>query len=240
MNPDILQRILYSQLRSGSDVNITVTGVSMEPTLYEGDIVTLKRAEAYEVGDILVFRYKHNELLIHRLLRIDNGRYYCKGDNSFRLEDVEYEQIAGKVVLKNGEPLLPFSQTAITLSYLVNRAFRKNKYSIEETKKSGIFKFYKKYIQKVEDLTMIYKKNEAMDYIAADDTSLVIFDPESGNTHFFEETGTDILNCLTEPCALDDLLDRLCKIYEVSPADIRADVEEFLADCIAKKIVIVQ
>ena len=240
MTSELLQRILYSQLRSGSDADITVTGVSMEPTLCEGDIVTLKRAEAYEVGDILVFRYKYNELLIHRLLRIDNGRYYCKGDNSFRLEDVEYEQIAGKVVLKNSEPLLPFTQTAIILSYLVNRAFRKNKYSIEETKKSGIFRFYKQYIEKVEDLTMIYKKNEAMDYIAADDTSLVIFDPESGNTHFFEETGTDILNCLTEPCGLGDLIDRLCEIYEVSPSDIRTDVEEFLADCIAKKIVIVQ
>ena len=240
MKPDILQRILYSQLHNGRDVNITVTGVSMEPTLYEGDVVTLKRADFYEVGDVLVFLYKHNELLIHRLLRIENGRYYCKGDNSFRLEDVEYEQIAGKVVLKNGDPLSFFSQNAITLSYLVNRVFRKNGYSIDETKKSGIFRFYKQYINKVEDLTMVYKKNEAMDYIAADDTSLVIFDPESGDTHFFDETGTDILNCLSEPCTLDDLLDSLCEIYEASPLDIRADVKDFLADCIAKKVVIVQ
>lgn len=240
MKPDFLQRILYCQLRSGRDVNITVTGVSMEPTLYEGDVVTLKHADFYEVGDILVYIYKHNELLIHRLLRIDNGRYYCKGDNSFRLEDLGYEQIAGKVVLKNGEPLSPFSQTSITLSYLVNRVFRKNRYSIDETKKSGICRFYEQYIKKVEDLTMVYKKNEAMDYIAVDDTSLVIFDPESGDTHFFDETGTDILNCLSEPCALDDLLDSLCKIYEASPSDIRADVEDFLADCIAKNVVIVQ
>ena len=240
MKTDILQRILYSQLHNGRDVNITVTGVSMEPTLYEGDVVTLKRAEYYEVGDVLVFLYKHNELLIHRLLRIDNGRYYCKGDNSFRMEDVNHEQIAGKVVLKNGEPILPFSQTSITLSSLVNRVFRKNAYSIDETKKSGIYRFYKQYIKKVEDLTMVYKKNEAMDYIAADDTSLVIFDPESGDTHFFDETGTDILNCLNEPRTLDDLLDRLCEIYEASPLDIRSDVEDFLADCIAKKVVIVQ
>ena len=240
MNPELFRRILYSRLINGHEVDITVTGISMEPTLYEGDVVTLRRAETYKAGDVLVFTYKHNELLIHRLLRAENGRYYCKGDNSFRLEDVEYEQIAGKVVLKNHEALLPFSQTAITLSYLVNRAFRKNGYSTVETKKSGIYRFYEHYLKKAEDLTMIYQKNEAMDYIAADDTSLVVFDPESGDTHLFDETGTDILNFLNEPCSLDDLLDNLCKIYEASPLDIRSDVEEFLADCIAKKVVMVK
>ncbi len=240
MNPDVLQRLLYARLRNGQEVDITVTGVSMEPALYEGDAVTLRRAERYEAGDILVFTYKHNELLIHRLLRVENGRYYCKGDNSFRLEDVAYEQIAGKVILRNREALLPFSPTAIALSYLVNRAFRKNGYSTDKTKQSGIYRFYEHYLKKAEDLTMIYQKNEAMDYIAADDASLVVFDPESGDTHFFDETGSDILNCLSEPRTLDDLLDDLCKIYEAAPSDIRSDVEEFLADCIAKKVVTVK
>lgn len=240
MQSNLLHNIMFAQLRSGRDLNITVTGVSMEPFLYAGDVVTLRRADSYEVGDILVFLYKHNELLIHRLLQVKNGRYYCKGDNALRLEDVTQEQIAGKVVLKNGEEIAPLSHTALTLSYLVNRTFRKSGYRADETRKSGIYRFYQQYIKKVEDLTMTYQKNETMDYIPADETSLAVFDPESGDTHFFDETGIDILNCLSTPCTMDELLDKLCEIYDASPADIRADVQEFLAECVAKKVVIVQ
>ena len=240
MQMDVWHNILYAQLRSGRDVNITVTGVSMEPSLYAGDVVTLRRADSYEIGDVLVFLYKNNELLIHRLLRVKNGRYYCKGDNALRLEDMPYEKIAGKVVLKNGLPLTPPTQTALTLSYLVNRAFRKNGYNADETQKTGIYRFYQQYMKKAEDLTMTYKKNEAMDYISADETTLAVFDPESGDTHFFDETGVDILNCLEVPCTMETLLDKLCEIYDASALDIQADVEEFLAECIAKKVVVVQ
>ena len=77
MNADILQNIMYLRLKSGADVDITVTGVSMEPSLREGDVVTVRRADSYDVGDILVFRYKSGELLIHRLLLINDGRYFC-------------------------------------------------------------------------------------------------------------------------------------------------------------------
>jgi len=36
---------------------------------------------------------------------------------------------------------------------------------------------------------------------------------------------------------LDMLLQKLCAIYEVSPDEIREDVEEFLQDTVAKRIV---
>lgn len=239
MQQMILYNILRSQLNNNRDVNITVTGVSMEPSLYASDSVTVHRAEAYEVGDILVFLYKNNELLIHRLLRIKDQRYFCKGDNAFRLEDVAYEQIFGKVVKVNGEDLPPVATQHIELSYMVNRAFRQNGYQADETKKSGIYRFYRKYISKEEDLTMTYQKNKEMDYISADETSLAVFDAESGDTHFFDETGVDILNCLDEPTTMEELIERLCVIYDVVPSDIRADVEDFIAECIVKKVVIV-
>ena len=121
---------------------------------------------------------------------------------------------------------------------MVNRAFRKNGYQVDETKKSGIYRFYRKYINKEEDVTMIYQKNKDMDYISADETSLAGFDEESGDTHFFDETGVDILNCLDSPSTLEQLLEKLCDIYDVSPSDIRSDVEEFIAECIVKKVVI--
>ena len=233
-----LYNILRSQLNSNRDTDITVTGVSMEPALREGDVVTIRRAESYEMGDILVFCYKNNELLIHRLLRIKDQRYFCKGDNAFRLEDILYQQIFGKVVKINGEDLPSVTTQQIELSYMVNRAFRKNGYQVDETKKSGIYRFYQKYINKEENLTVTYQKNKDMDYISADETSLAVFDAESGDTHFFDETGVDILNCLEMPITMEDLLVKLCEIYDASPEDIRADVEEFIAECIVKKVVI--
>ena len=90
---------------------------------------------------------------------------------------------------------------------------------------------------KDEEKTMLYQKNNQMDYIQSDETSLAVFDPETGNTHFFDETGIDILNCLEEPCDLDTLLERLCNIYNASPEEIKADVEEFLAMTVSKGVV---
>ena len=236
MDKNLLTKLLFANLRVGRDMTIKVIGVSMEPTFFEGDSVTVQRSESYNIGDILVFTYK-GELLIHRLLKIENGRYFCKGDNAFRLEDMTIEEIAGKVILHNGQPLSPCPTHLIALSYLVNRAFRKCGYDLQKTKQSGIYRFYHQTIQKVEDNTMKYQKNPNMDYIPTDETSLAVFDPESGDTHFFDETAIDILNCLDEPCDLPTLLNRLCEIYDATPDDIREDVQAFLVECVSKKVV---
>ena len=92
-------------------------------------------------------------------------------------------------------------------------------------------------IWKTEDKTLKYRKNESMEYILSDETSLAVFDPKTGDTHFFDETGIDIFNALDEPCCIDTLLERLCLIYDAAPDDIRGDVLEFLADCIAKQVI---
>ena len=239
MDKSILNKILFATLRSGRDATVNVSGVSMNPTMREGDTVSVRRFEDYTIGDVLVFLYK-GELLIHRLLKIEDGRYFCKGDNALRLEDMPREDIAGKVILLNGELLAPSPSYLTSLSYLVNRAFRKCGYDAVKVKETPIYKFYQKIIMKAEENEMIYKKNEQMDYIPADETSLAVFDPETGDTHFFNETGVDILNCLNMPCDLDTLLERLCLIYDATPDDIRSDVEEFLADTVAKRVVIVE
>ena len=84
---------------------------------------------------------------------------------------------------------------------------------------------------------MIYKKNDAMDYIQTDETSLAVFDPETRDTHFFNETGIDILNILSEPCDLEKILQKLCEIYDVTADEIKSDVEDFLAETTHKKVV---
>ena len=85
---------------------------------------------------------------------------------------------------------------------------------------------------------MKYVKNTKMDSIQTDDTSLAVYDPESGDTHFFDETGTDILSFLSEPCGLEELLEKLCGVYEEVPGDIRGDVEEFLREVMEKGVVV--
>lgn len=236
MEHNLLVKILFAGLRAGKEMQITVSGVSMNPTLFEGDRVTVQRSESYALGDVLVFLYK-GELLIHRLLKTEGDRFFCKGDHAFRIEDFTQEAIAGKVVQVGNAPLPPFPPPLISLSYQIGRNFRKNGFRADKTKESGIYRFYHQILWKDETQTMEYKKNPKMDYIPADDTSLAVFDPESGDTHFFDETGIDILNCLDEPCDLERLLARLCEIYNATPDDIRADVLEFLADCIAKKVI---
>ena len=86
---------------------------------------------------------------------------------------------------------------------------------------------------------MIYKRNDALDFIRADDTALAVFDPDTGDTHFFDETGIDILDILSTPHTLKELVDRLCEIYSTEPAAIITDVEEFLTEATSKRVICV-
>lgn len=237
MDSALLNRLLFAQTASGKEVDISVVGVSMNPTFYENDTITVKKFDDYEIGDVLVFTYKSGELLVHRLLDKKEGLYFCKGDNSFRLEDISKNQIAGRVIRLNHRPLAPCSKQLITLSYQVNRAFVNCRYDIEKTKQTDVYQLYETTFLRKKDTIMTYKKNEAMDYIQTDETSLAVFDPETGDTHFFDETGIDILNILNEPCDLEQLLSKLSELYDVAPEVMKADVEEFLADTTEKKVV---
>lgn len=236
MNNEIFAKILPAIIKSKGQAEITVTGVSMNPTFYDGEEVTVQKCNEYKIGDILVFDYKNEGILIHRLLK-KNGRYFCKGDNAFRLEDIEYEQIIGKAVAVNQKSIPVWQDWKINLSYLVNREFVKLNYKREETIKTNIYKLYQDLILRKEENIMNYKKTEKMDFIFSDETSLAVFDPQTSDTYFFDETGIDILNCLSEPCDIETVLQKLCEIYSATPEDIRDDVEEFLSDTVAKGIV---
>ena len=228
--------LLAAIIKSKGQAEISVIGESMNPTLLEGDLVTITRCETYEPGDILVYPYKNEGLLIHRLLK-KTDRYYCKGDNSFRLEDITYHQIIGKASLANGQPIPQWPQWKIQLSYAVNRAFFKCRYDVPATRQTNIYKLYSTIILRKEDKQMKYVKTQKMDFILSDETSMAVFDPAAENTLFFDEVGIDILNQLEEPCDLETLLAKLCTIYDATPDMIRGDVEEFLADIIQKGVV---
>lgn len=60
---------------------IVVSGISMEPTLYTGDLAVLHRQQAYRPGDVIGFRVKGGQV-IHRIVggSAEEG-YLTQGDN---------------------------------------------------------------------------------------------------------------------------------------------------------------
>ena len=146
MNNKIFSTVLKRKLSEDNELTINVSGISMMPTILSGDKLIIQSFHNYHIGDVLVFFYGKNKLLVHRLLKINNAIYYCKGDNSFRIEQISSDQIIGKVVyiVRNNEMLgLPETdEDLINMSYLVNEEFTRCGYDITRTKQSKIYREY--------------------------------------------------------------------------------------------------
>ena len=146
MNNLYLKKLLILKSKLHQPFEIIVEGTSMHPILYHGQKITICGRDEYSVGDILVFFYKNDSLLVHRLLKIHNERYFCKGDNSFRIEDIKREDIVGAAILE-----FDANNTSefISDSYLINRIFRNNVYNIVKTKRTLEYMAYEmKYLKK--------------------------------------------------------------------------------------------
>lgn len=141
----MINHLVLQLLLSVSDNNkplvITVSGTSMYPSIHNGDKVQISRSDSYDTGDIVVFMYKKHELLVHRVVKIKNHTFYCKGDNTFRLEDITKDQILGKVISVNGVAPLLWTQELIDLSYQVNREFIKTRNIIDVQKTKTFYQY---------------------------------------------------------------------------------------------------
>jgi hypothetical protein len=105
---DRVDLLLKARANSGRPFEATVRCESMNPVLFDGDIITIQKQNDYRVGDVLVYPYYGEGLLIHRLLRKSGNMMHCKGDNSFRIEEVDISQVVGKAVSVNdGNPVKP-------------------------------------------------------------------------------------------------------------------------------------
>lgn len=92
----------------GSTSYVTVSGESMEPTMFEGDFVITRQQNDYKVGDVLVYRIEQGEvgaggLVIHRITggSMEEG-FVTQGDNRDK-PDLWYptgDEIVGEVWLK--------------------------------------------------------------------------------------------------------------------------------------------
>ena len=130
---ELSELIIRNILRTQGMTTLTMTGNSMEPILRAGDQVRVIEG-AYSLGDILLYPYKENKILAHRWVGQREQRLLCKGDNAFRVEDIELADVLGKVeaVYINGMWIhVPsVSDDMITYSLELGHLFRKNRFNI--------------------------------------------------------------------------------------------------------------
>lgn len=85
---------------------------------------------------------------------------------------------------------------------------------------------------------MLFKKNPNMEYIETDESGLVIFNPESGDTCIVDEIGVSLFKAMGEGASLDTIVDTLLLEYAAPREEILHDVEEFLNQLSEQEIVI--
>ena len=79
---------------------LEISSNSMNPTLYKGDKIIIKKQEEYEEGDIITYISKENNCITHRIVKKYENVFIKKGDNN-NIEDneqIKKEQILGKVI----------------------------------------------------------------------------------------------------------------------------------------------
>lgn len=224
--------LLMLRAKIPNPFELTVTGISMMPVLHNGDTISVCRKEHYAPGDILVFVYKQDEVIVHRLLKIEKDRYYCKGDNSFRLEDISAEQIAGAVLLPDDPHR---GARFLEASYQINRIFRRCGYSKDLTIQT---KEYRLYRQTYLEAAMHYEKNPDMDFIEIDEDNLAVHDTVSGNVFYFSGTSKFILDSIENLIEKDALITQLCDTFEATADEIIDDTLGFLSEMIDLKVVL--
>jgi signal peptidase I len=70
------------QLGGRSDYVVT-SGISMQPRFHTGDLAIVREQPSYHVGEIVAYHSKVlDTTVLHRIVKIQNGRYFFKGDNN--------------------------------------------------------------------------------------------------------------------------------------------------------------
>ena len=85
----------------GESFELHVKGYSMLPMLGFGDdVIVVRRVDAEEdiVGRIAMFRGTHNQIIVHRVLSVNDGVVVLRGDgNIIQTEECQRSEIIGVV-----------------------------------------------------------------------------------------------------------------------------------------------
>ena len=75
-----------------------VTTGSMSGTIETNDLIIVKITKDVKKNDIITFKDKNNTVVTHRVVKIETGKYYCKGDRNNSLDEpINKSDIIGKV-----------------------------------------------------------------------------------------------------------------------------------------------
>ncbi|MBM3181823.1 MAG: signal peptidase I [Chloroflexi bacterium] len=78
---------------------VMVNGISMEPNYHTGDLVIVRKAQTYQVGDVVTYRdAEMGGYVIHRIIGIEQGQVILKGDNNSWIDANQptHDEIVGK------------------------------------------------------------------------------------------------------------------------------------------------
>jgi signal peptidase I len=76
--------LVFAPTALGGSATYSITdGISMNPLLYKGDFAVIRSESNYNVGDVVLYQSQvlHKPVL-HRIILIQNGNYFFKGDNN--------------------------------------------------------------------------------------------------------------------------------------------------------------
>jgi signal peptidase I len=82
----------------GQSYYVIVNGNSMEPLFHKGDLVVLRTANEYAVGDIVDYKYPGIGNVFHRIVGINGGFYQMKGDHNSWVDG--YTPVKREIVAK--------------------------------------------------------------------------------------------------------------------------------------------
>lgn len=159
-------KVLKLLLNIRKQVQIKAKGVSMYPEIVNNADIVIEKSSPNSIGDILVYNYKDEGLLVHRLLAT-NPTYICKGDNAFRIESILPSDVIGKVISVDGRLVKKWSDWEIELSRKIGILYMESQ-NAEKVISSSLFKLY---------ATTIFKKNKGYIMYCTEDLFDISYNP---------------------------------------------------------------
>lgn len=91
--------LMNEVIQKGGKFRLTVTGNSMFPLFHENrDSVILEKAEQIKKHDILLYRRKNGQFVLHRVVQIKDGVLSFCGDNQLKIETpIDRDQVLARV-----------------------------------------------------------------------------------------------------------------------------------------------
>ena len=78
---------LWPARLGGAVTHVSTQGSSMEPLFHQGDLVIVRSASEYRIGDVVAYRSRLlDTVVLHRIIAVDQGHFVLKGDNNSWLD----------------------------------------------------------------------------------------------------------------------------------------------------------